>query len=456
MRFTRFIKNNRRLCLRIGIACVVVIGGGIFAAQRLKLLPSGSNSESSETTQEVSSEDNETTDITEPTDIGEPTKPTDTSEDTSGEAQSLQNIDKAVSIAVLNRGKNYLPGEAAAEGHVILKQEEADGVTTVYAVCSFRWFGFENGIFNGVSGSGNIPTVIKLEKSQTGDYSLLDYQEPMDGSLYTESIKKMFPKDLWNKVLTINDNYPEIGQQMKEQAEKYLQSIGRTAEVSVNYVEKTLVDINTDASNTLFAEMTKNNSELNLFPYWIGTKEYVLGGIRYIYETTQSKAKDEKDLVLFRKYLEDGTLVLEYKYKILGKEPKQVGSIIYDNKEYGFTFSLPLSWKGYKIITDKWQGMAFATNGEKPVETGPLLYIRHPKWTKKIPRQDIPIMIFTIEQWNKMQQDKFHIGAAPINPSELSRNTEYVFALPARYNYAFPKGFEEVEEIIEEKSLLAR
>ncbi|MDP1086626.1 hypothetical protein Q6245_30140, partial [Klebsiella pneumoniae] len=68
----------------------------------------------------------------------------------------------------------------------------------------------------------------------------------------------------------------------------------------------------------------------------------------------------------------------------------------------------------------------------------PMISIRHPDWTSQNPRQDIPIMIFTLAQWNMLQQDEFHIGAAPINPSELGRNTSYVFARPARYNYAFP------------------
>ena len=44
-------------------------------------------------------------------------------------------------------------------------------------------------------------------------------------------------------------------------------------------------------------------------------------------------------------------------------------------------------------------------------------------------------------------------GAAPINPSELGRNKRYVFALPPRYNFAFPTGYEEVEEILEGKPL---
>lgn len=57
-------------------------------------------------------------------------------------------------------------------------------------------------------------------------------------------------------------------------------------------------------------------------------------------------------------------------------------------------------------------------------------------------------MIFTMDQWNLIQQEKLAVGAAPIGPSELGRNATYVFALPARYNYAFLQGFEEVAQIL--------
>jgi len=78
---------------------------------------------------------------------------------------------------------------------------------------------------------------------------------------------------------------------------------------------------------------------------------------------------------------------------------------------------------------------------------------RHPEWKADNPRQDIPIMIFTLQQWEALQLEKFHIGAAPIGPKELGRNSKYVFALPARYNFAFPTGYEEVEKIIESQPL---
>ena len=133
---------------------------------------------------------------------------------------------------------------------------------------------------------------------------------------------------------------------------------------------------------------------------------------------------------------------------------KAGGSILYKNTEYGFTFSLPESWEGYEIVTDTWDGTA--TEGQEineTVESGPILSIRHPEWTSENPRQDIPIMIFTLSQWGYLQEGEFHIGAAPIGPRGLGQNNEYVFTLPARYNFAFPKGYEEVEDILESDAL---
>lgn len=121
--------------------------------------------------------------------------------------------------------------------------------------------------------------------------------------------------------------------------------------------------------------------------------------------------------------------------------------IEYINTQYGFSFSLPISWKEYSIIITEWEGSPIG--GETIIEKGPIISIRNPKWTQENPYQDIPIMVFTTAQWESLQQEKFHIGAAPIGPSELGHNSKYVFALPARYNFAYPAGVEEVEKILE-------
>lgn len=122
--------------------------------------------------------------------------------------------------------------------------------------------------------------------------------------------------------------------------------------------------------------------------------------------------------------------------------------IVYINRQYGFRCDLPASWKGYTVLTQQWEGTT--QDIKKPrKEHGPRIILRHPLWTAGHPRQDIPIMIFTIHQWN----EDLIVSAAPIGPSELGRNSRYVFALPPRYNYAFPDGFEEVEDIIKNKPL---
>jgi hypothetical protein len=125
-------------------------------------------------------------------------------------------------------------------------------------------------------------------------------------------------------------------------------------------------------------------------------------------------------------------------------------TVLYENTEYGFTFALPKSWSGYQIVSDSWEGISL---DQQPVENGPILSIRHPEWTDEKPKQDIPIMILTFNQWSSLEKGKFHIGAAPVGPTMLGQNDQYVFALPARYNFAFPDGYEEVEKILESKPL---
>lgn len=137
-------------------------------------------------------------------------------------------------------------------------------------------------------------------------------------------------------------------------------------------------------------------------------------------------------------------------------EQQEKKTINYKNIDYGFIFNLPDSWDNYSIIKENWIGNHFNSedNQSDKTVTGPMINIRHPQWTKESPRQDIPIMIFTTEQWNLLEQDKIHIGAAPINPSKLGQNSKYIFALPTRYNFAFLTGFEEVEDIIKNNPLM--
>lgn len=235
-----------------------------------------------------------------------------------------QTLDEAVSLAVKGRRTAYAQGEVATEGHLILDTEEKDGMVKVYTISSFGAFGFENGIFTKVSGSGAIPTVITFNKQENGTYLLAEYQEPMDGAMLTESTKKLFPAKLHERVLSAGKDYEALRDQQEAQARAYLQSIGRVAQVSEGHVPKTLAKINVEASNKLFSELNKYNSFLNACPYWLGTREQLEDGIRYIYETSKSDTEDGFDLITFQKKKENGTIVQEAKYKIVGGDPQLI------------------------------------------------------------------------------------------------------------------------------------
>jgi hypothetical protein len=126
-------------------------------------------------------------------------------------------------------------------------------------------------------------------------------------------------------------------------------------------------------------------------------------------------------------------------------------SIVYVNKQYGFRFDLPASWKGYTVLTEQQSG-SYTSDPEKR-ESYTEISIRHPLWKEDDRRQDIPIMIFTHSQWNLVEQEKLNVSAAPFPPSKLGENSRYVFALPPRYNYGLETGFEEVEKIFDSKPL---
>ncbi len=126
-------------------------------------------------------------------------------------------------------------------------------------------------------------------------------------------------------------------------------------------------------------------------------------------------------------------------------------SVVYSNTDFGFNFSLPESWQGYSVISSTWEGNPLTVTGTK--QSGNKLLIRNPKWTSTVPYQDIPVIIFTVEQWNSYQAENFSVSAAPILASELGRNNLYVFALPARWNFDYSEGYIEAENIVKSNPL---
>ncbi|MBP9821887.1 MAG: hypothetical protein KBC81_00335 [Candidatus Pacebacteria bacterium] len=132
------------------------------------------------------------------------------------------------------------------------------------------------------------------------------------------------------------------------------------------------------------------------------------------------------------------------------KSKDSASSIIYKNNQYGFSIPLTSAWKGYTVLNSQWEG-AYLNDNNKTIR-GPKIILRHPQWATSSMREDLPVMIFTLDEWRRVTNDKvsddnISVGAAPIPPSILGQNSKYVIALPARYNFDSKAGWEEVDKL---------
>lgn len=99
---------------------------------------------------------------------------------------------------------------------------------------------------------------------------------------------------------------------------------------------------------------------------------------------------------------------------------------------------------------DEWSG-----DGDRTDVRGPVLSIRHPRWTEQDHWQDIPIMVFTYPQWKLVDDGSVSVSAAPYGPGEIGRNRKYVFALPPRFLIDEDTGYREVIQIVKDHPLHA-
>ena len=120
--------------------------------------------------------------------------------------------------------------------------------------------------------------------------------------------------------------------------------------------------------------------------------------------------------------------------------------------QYGLTFFLPASWRGYSVSTQQLEDATYSPAEDKQIIVGytPWITLRHPQWQDSTPYQDIPILIFTRAQW-----DALHHGSlwpslfAGGTMDELWHNQRFVFAMSSRYNADDSvSGWKEVAEII--------
>lgn len=237
-----------------------------------------------------------------------------------------KDLEEVVSYYILarNRLRYYHLGEKAIEAHKIHRIEEKGNQVTLYMEVAFSWYGFENGYFTPVSGSGLTPVVMVLQQNE-GHYEVVDYQEPMDGSMWGTSIRQLFPDDI--AAIILANNKERIGELMEIQrmkARDYLQEIGRPDTEIKDFVDK---DRDDQEKNRAIALVTNIRT---FFPNWEGTTEILLGtggkhpgaAIRALLETRCFEVEEGVYEVLLTKTWQaeiNGTQPISYwRYRVTG------------------------------------------------------------------------------------------------------------------------------------------
>jgi hypothetical protein len=131
----------------------------------------------------------------------------------------------------------------------------------------------------------------------------------------------------------------------------------------------------------------------------------------------------------------------------------EIQPLCYTNGRYNLTFYLPANWQGYSVGVHMLEDTKYSPAEDKQVVVGftPMFILRNPQWQTNAPYQDIPIIVFTRDQWDALHRGElwpslFAGGAM----DELWHNEKYVFAMSSR-TFGFDdqlKCWKETEEIV--------
>lgn len=229
---------------------------------------------------------------------------------------SSDNLDDAISEVIIENYLDVLEGEFPVESHEILGKKADENFIEVYIMSTYGIYEFQNDVFNLTTGVSNIPMKIKFSKNKDKEnlknnikYRCLDSKTAEDGALFEDSLYEMFPKREALQALnnSMNENFSKrLLEDINKQAKSYVESLGRESEVTYSYAPKE------ELSDEILSAMS-GNEELYKFPQYIGNREVLENGKRYIYETEY----DEKTGILsFYKYKSDKEKsdIIQYKF----------------------------------------------------------------------------------------------------------------------------------------------
>ncbi|MGF3104608.1 hypothetical protein [Rossellomorea sp. DUT-2] len=138
-----------------------------------------------------------------------------------GDKQITKQIDNAISQYIIqNYSTSYYGTEKQFEVHKVYGTSKTDGVLSVYMWSYYGGFNKATGI-EAQSGH-SLPAVIRLSKEEE-TYSVIEYIEPKDGSMYQSSLEKMFPAKYVKSAQRDSGNIGGLQKEMEKKVNKWIE-----------------------------------------------------------------------------------------------------------------------------------------------------------------------------------------------------------------------------------------
>jgi len=115
---------------------------------------------------------------------------------------------------------SYYATEKQFEVHKVYGTNESDGEISVYLWSYYGGFNKSTGLE--IQAGHSLPAVIRLNKKED-NFSVIDYKEPQDGSMFQSSLKKMFPKKYLKFVQQDIRNTEDLQKEMYKKVRQWLE-----------------------------------------------------------------------------------------------------------------------------------------------------------------------------------------------------------------------------------------
>ncbi len=218
-----------------------------------------------------------------------------------------------------SKDKNYYNEFETVVHKTFSTKKNGDEITS-YISYDYRGYSFVNGDFVENSACSRIPAKITLKEVGDNTYKVICCVIAQDGEYYAPSIKRMFPTFVRGEYYA-DFYHRRIEKKLFENAQNYLQVIGRKAEIK-DYLDTTeLLSYRYDDESMGEAEIDRlydllQDFEWKDYPTWIGTREVVRNGKRYIYMAEEKKLGKRKYLITYTKIDENGNMLEQYKVNV--------------------------------------------------------------------------------------------------------------------------------------------